>query len=399
MTDPYVLRAIERSRRSGEGLPLTFRPIDDPRAEQAFVFDPALKQHPNAYRPTDPRFADPELATAWQAARRTAMDAVLTAVADSGWVDHLVLRGSVVLRAWFGAAAREPGDLDFVVTPEDWRIDEARTADLLHGLTHGVPTTGPVRFRPEEAVTEAIWTYERVPGRRLLLPWEADGLPGGTVQLDFVFNEHLPVPPERFEVAPGAVLNVATRELSLAWKLMWLVTDRHPQGKDLYDAVLLAESAPLRYELLRDVFGDGEPYYAEHPVQADSFAFPDHEWQHFPAEYPHLARTQDDYLRRLRDALAPTFAEIPDADRTRWWIEGWLAPLRAAHAAGGFEAAQSWLKDRQASLALAHRLLGRALGPDAPADLAEAMLRSPAWAWEAEAVASGRYSLERLLSW
>ncbi|PYC74957.1 hypothetical protein C7C45_03455 [Micromonospora arborensis] len=33
----------------------------------------------------------------------------------------------------------------------------------------------------------------------------------------------------------------APAPLALAWKLLWLATDRYPQGKDLYDAALLAE--------------------------------------------------------------------------------------------------------------------------------------------------------------
>src|SRR6185503_14258157 len=94
------------------------------------------------------------------------------------------------------------------------------------------------------AVSDDIWTYDRVPGRRLLLPWKADDL-SGWVQLDFVFHEHLPVAPEPAAVPaagrPSALLLAATPELSLAWKIMWLVTDAHPQGKDLYDAVLPAE--------------------------------------------------------------------------------------------------------------------------------------------------------------
>ncbi len=42
----------------------------------------------------------------------------------------------------------------------------------------------------------------------------------------------------------------ASRELSLAWKLQWLAADHagdgRVAGKDLYDAVLLAELAGLR---------------------------------------------------------------------------------------------------------------------------------------------------------
>ena len=50
---------------------------------------------------------------------RSAIDHVLTLVGDSPLAGVLVLRGSVTLLAWAGAAARQPGDLDFVVRPPE----------------------------------------------------------------------------------------------------------------------------------------------------------------------------------------------------------------------------------------------------------------------------------------
>ncbi|MFG2526860.1 hypothetical protein [Streptomyces sp. NPDC048516] len=47
------------------------------------------------------------------------------------------------------------------------------------------------------------------------------------------------------------VVRAAARALSLAWKVLWLVSDLHPEGKDLYDALLLAESTELPSALLR----------------------------------------------------------------------------------------------------------------------------------------------------
>ncbi|MFE1316978.1 nucleotidyl transferase AbiEii/AbiGii toxin family protein [Kitasatospora phosalacinea] len=402
MTDaPKAPDAADLARRVPAELPLTFRPVADPRARQLAVFDPSLKQHAHAYRAADPRFADPALAAAWRTARRTATDAVLAAVAASRWADHLVLRGSVVLRTWFGAAAREPGDLDFVLTPADWAPQDPRTAELFADLTGAVPTAGALRFLPAEAVSEEIWTYDRVPGLRLLLPWEADGLPGGGVQLDFVFTEHLPLEPDLLEVAPGAALRVAGRELSLAWKLLWLATDCYPQPKDLYDAVLLAESTGLRYGVLREVFTGGEAWLAEAPPGPGAVpgGEPDTgtaDWAHFREEYPELTTSGEELARRLAAALAPTFAEVPDAERAAWWTEGWLAPLRAAHATGGLDAAEAWLRARDASLGLTHRLLQSVLGPDTP-DLLPTLLARPAWAGHARILARGNVSLERLL--
>ena len=330
---------LDDELRARLDLPATLRPVLDTGAVQSAIFEPALKQHSRAYRAADPRFADERIGRAWYAARRTAMDVVLAAVANSLWVNALVLRGSVLLRAWFGDAARDPGDLDFVVVPASWRIEEQRTTDMLTGIAQAAEDAGRrgdmrVRFDAAGAVSEDIWTYDRVPGRRLILPWTATGLPGGIVQLDFVFNESLPVDPEPLLIpsdadGSGAVLNAATAELSLAWKVMWLLCDMHPQGKDLYDAVLLAEHTALRYDVLREVFLDADPSEADRPVSRESFAGLQRlgtEWEHFVNEYPGVTADESEFLDRLAAAIAPTFGGIESpgeseyARRARWLL-------------------------------------------------------------------------------
>ena len=51
--------------------------------------------------------------------------------------------------------------------------------------------------------------------------------------------------------AEPTVVWAATASLSLLWKLQWLATDQanrgHVEGKDLYDAVLLAELASMEF--------------------------------------------------------------------------------------------------------------------------------------------------------
>ncbi|KAB2972583.1 nucleotidyl transferase AbiEii/AbiGii toxin family protein [Streptomyces sp. SS1-1] len=304
---------LDDATRRAKDLPLTLRTVPGEDVSQRLVFDPSMKQHYNAYRATDPAFADPDRTDAWRAARRRALDLVLDAIAGSEWADALVLRGSVLMSVWFGEAAREPGDLDFVVVPETWRMEEERTARMLDGIARaaGEASGDGVRVSAEGAVVEDIWTYERVPGRRMVLPWSAPGLPEGHVQLDFVFNERLPEPPEPVELPGGAVLWAATPALSLAWKMMWLINDMHAQGKDLYDAVLLAERHPLPYELLHEVFRlSGEwPYpYQEYVgfgnvVEALGFV----EWRHFVTEYPQYADDEQAFVDRLVRAVAPTF--------------------------------------------------------------------------------------------
>lgn len=321
---PLPQEPLTEAKRVALNMPATLRPIGSRDVTQLSVFDPALKHYNAAYRAADPRFADAEGGRQWHAARRTAIDVILGAISASPYADSLVLRGSILLRAWFGQAAREPGDLDFVVVPVEWKLDEWRTGEMLDAIAQSAELASAgsgIRIIAKGAVSDDIWTYDRVPGRRLVLPWETGpttgptgGLPGGWVQLDFVFNEHLPVAPEPTLIPaaaperPDAVLLAATAELSLAWKIMWLLTDAHPQGKDLYDAVLLAEHTSLRFEVLRDAFAqhvDESQLSAKLTFGRIAGLFT--EWDHFKAEYPKQPSTDTEYVQRLVAALAPTF--------------------------------------------------------------------------------------------
>ncbi|MGW1210531.1 nucleotidyl transferase AbiEii/AbiGii toxin family protein [Streptomyces sp. NPDC002499] len=317
---PVPQDELDDKTRVAQRLPSTLRTTAGEGLVQRLVFEPALKQYENAYRATDPVFTDPVKGEAWRSGRRRALDLVLAAIADSEWVDALVLRGSVLLAAWFGAAAREPGDLDFVLVPRSWRIDETRTARLFEGVARAAQALAGARgagvsFVAREAVLEDIWTYDRVPGRRMVLPWSAPGLPGGHVQLDFVFNEELAEEPEPTELADGTVLLAASPALSLAWKVMWLIDDAYPQGKDLYDAVLLAEHHALPYDLLLRVFclSGSDTLAGRHRAEitlADvSEAAGYAEWDHFVSEYPGFAHRDGEFADRLVRALTPTFAD------------------------------------------------------------------------------------------
>ncbi|MFD5146126.1 nucleotidyl transferase AbiEii/AbiGii toxin family protein [Streptomyces sp. NPDC058401] len=308
---------LDEETRRERDLPRTLRAVAGDDVRQRPVFDPAMKQHQNAYRAGDPVFDDPERTAAWRTARRAALDAALLAVSESQWADSLVLRGSVLLADWFGDSAREPSDLDFVVVPRSWDIDDARTARMLEEIAAGA--AGRAGIKDSGAVCDDIWTYDRVPGTRMVLPWQVPGLPAGQVQLDFVFNERLPEEPEPVELDCGAVVLAASPALSLAWKLLWLVSDHHPQGKDLYDAVLLAEAFALPYWLLDQVFRLAPDHPLPHPgVTLEDIAAYGNvgpEWDHFTAEYPQLSGPEEEYARRLVTAVAPTFDGAPDTPR------------------------------------------------------------------------------------
>lgn len=294
------------------GFPATYQPVTDgEQARQRPVFDPATQHFDRAFRAGEPVFADPATAARWHAARRSVREHLLRLVSASAWAGHLVLRGSALMPTWVGEEARDPGDLDWVVLPPDLGIADPRAAELLDGLVAAVRDSpaapGGVLLDADGAVVEDIWTYDRVPGRRLLLRWSCAGLPDGALQLDFVFGEHLPEPAVTTRVptadGEGVSLLAASPELSLAWKLLWLHDDMYPQGKDLYDAVLLAERYTPSRDLLRRVLAA-----AEYPVEgltAKAVMGWEVDWAEFSAEYPDVPGDAVSWKRRLAAALGP----------------------------------------------------------------------------------------------
>ncbi|GGR87384.1 hypothetical protein GCM10010169_34540 [Micromonospora fulviviridis] len=284
--------------------PPTYQPLPaSPTVRQKAAFDPALKQYPNAYRAGEPDFLVAATGQQWTNARRAAMRHVLAAVAATTWGQHLVLRGSVTMAAWVGDAAREPGDLDFVVTPHALTSDSADARTLLDGIKTAVRTAPGAGLQPDRITESAIWTYERAEGRRLLIPFSTSEAPDGHVQIDVVFGEKLPLPPEVL-ILPDVdePLLAAPASLALAWKLMWLATDMYPQGKDLYDAVLLAEHTTVDQALVRQLMRP------ELGAEADTFTAEtvlswQVDWTNFTDEYPGIAGTAEEWTRRLALAL------------------------------------------------------------------------------------------------
>ncbi|TCB90756.1 nucleotidyl transferase AbiEii/AbiGii toxin family protein [Micromonospora zingiberis] len=304
--------------RGNEDYPPVFRPLTQgPGVRQRRAFDPALKNFARGFVAGDPDFADPTLGARWRAARRVAMHQVLSAVAYSEWGAQLVLRGSVLMRGWFGDQAREPGDLDFVVTPPELMITDGRADELFTGIVAEVrrqpATREGVRVAADEVSTAHIWTYERAPGRRLMFPWYAPGLPPGTIQLDAVFNETLPEPPEPtgVPVAPGhapVVVNAVGPEQSLVWKLLWLATDCYPQGKDLYDAVLLAERVTVSWQRVQEALATEPGKFNVVDFGPDTLHLLGVDWDEFIDHHPEFAGTErESWYERLAVALRPSY--------------------------------------------------------------------------------------------
>jgi hypothetical protein len=287
------------------GFPVTYNPLKvkpGQDIQQRAVFEPALKQYRHAFRAGDPRFGNPVDGARWLNGRRAAMARLLHLISRSRWSGHLVLRGSVVLREWFGDAAREPGDLDFVVTPSTIAFGSQDAEQLVDDISAAVHTDpGPV-LCPGPVDIEPIWTYERVPGLRLACLFEVGGLPYGSVHMDLVFEEELPIAPEPVRVA-GATLLAANQELSLAWKLQWLMTDSYPQAKDLYDAALLAQHTTVDTGLVIDLLG---PELGERALDFDRksvLEMDDVDWDNAPTELPVTKADEPALLQRIAAAL------------------------------------------------------------------------------------------------
>jgi hypothetical protein len=302
-------------------------PNTDPRIKRPAVFDPALKHFLNAFRFGEPIFQDPQIASQWLDARQQVIELLLQLIQESHWNEHLVLRGSLLLKAWMGDFAREPGDIDWVFRPENIKPNDDRSSERLFDELFQMfvihKKIGNISIDVLNISTDDIWTYHRVEGRRIVIPWQAEGLPAGTLQMDVVFGERLFTEPILTPIPTKLGGNIpiwsASKELSLAWKLLWLETDMWPQGKDLYDATLLAEQTQLPFDLIRQVLESSEDWVdclksvpdfswkSGYPWLIESRYI---DWDNFKLEYPWVEGDAQSWIDRLKLALAPTFANL-----------------------------------------------------------------------------------------
>ena len=295
-----------------------------PGSDRLDRFDPALRHYRRGVRNGDPALP-PALLDAWRAVHAEALHEVAMAITMSPAAGNLVLRGGYALRLWFGADARRPRDLDFVVIPQDWAAGGAAALSLLDTVSRAVQRVVSTEFTfvPDAVAVDDIWTYERVEGRRLTFHYHPSRpdlwAHWGQVQVDVVFGEPLGDPVTRTVLHPGteAALNVASRRESLAWKLYWLWSDGHWQGKDLYDATLLAERAePGSLVGLTGLLALADSA-GQHPLLKGPLILPrlladlgrpdgPGEWSLFERDYPSLAAPGPAAMRaRLLAALQP----------------------------------------------------------------------------------------------
>jgi hypothetical protein len=148
-------------------------------------------------------------------------------------------------------------------------------------------------------------------GVRVTIPWHAEDAGSGSVQLDFAYDQTLPDPPVLTAIPRGTddgrtAVWTASRELSLAWKLLWLGTDQvtreRSQGKDLYDAVLLAELSGVRPapRLLRRVLRAVPDRDILRPASVRAWTV---DWAEFRAAHPRVTGAAADWLGRLAAAI------------------------------------------------------------------------------------------------
>jgi hypothetical protein len=255
------------------------------------VFDPALKHRQRAFVKGPPPAKD--AASALERERSRLLHLCLEGLAGSRVRDELVVRGSVTLERWFPGRARPAHDLDLVVRNPGTGPHSTHAPILLGEIEEAICKAlawGEADFVEEEIALEDIWTYERAEGRRLSVPWFS-GKVRDVIQVDVVFREPLQDVPT-LEVlgddpAVYPSLWFASRAESLAWKLLWLETDSYPQGKDLYDALLLAEHVALPVELVSAVYaGKGETW--QHGNTTEFVRALRVDWTGFTALYPAL---------------------------------------------------------------------------------------------------------------
>lgn len=367
-------------------------------------------------------FTDPEDSADWFAARREAIDHILAAVARSPWSARLVLRGEVLTRAWFGERAPEPGCLEFVVRFELWqRPDEPGVGETVENVL-----ADAVAMSRRAGSTVAIdrtlcgsaeigeTDFDCAPyGTRLTLSWQGRGQTG-TVHMDLLYGEPLHDPPVPTPIPrtslPGTplVLQAASPLQSLAWKIARLAADSGrvpeqigdepdyyepaedygrpcPLGRDLYEAVLIAERSPLPLDRLDKILGSRNflPAVVDAELNLLVQIANDADWNAFAGDDPVLAGVHEQFVWRLMVALAPAFPSGPSQllSLLTEHCRPEIPTLRAVLDFGGMAAVAQWFADSGHSIAerivLVRELFGASCSMASAADLVAEMPTAP----------------------
>jgi transcription antitermination factor NusG len=190
--------------------------------------------------------------------------------------------------------------------------------DLLDQVEQHPQAAGGVLLEADVALVDSAYDYSAV---RLEIPWQAPGLPRGRIRLDFAHEGDIGGPPvcpiltliPRSDGGKPIAVRTASREMSLAWKILWLHIGAQSAegalGKDLYDAVLLAEDNQTRlsHSHLRKVLNShltaSETDFHPRAVRTWTVA-----WDSFRTECPWVQGSAEDWQDRLIRALESMFA-------------------------------------------------------------------------------------------
>ncbi len=380
-------------------------------------------------------FTDPEDGADRCAGRREAIDHILAALARSPWSPRPVLRGDALARAWFGEWVPEPECLEFVVRFEEWqRPDDPSVDEVIENV---LADAAAISRQPGSTVVidrrrhehEAFYEdYDSPPASaQQAVYWRGRGQLDA-VRMYFAFEEILhdpPVPtliPRANPSDSPLVLQAVSRRQSLAWKIARLAADSgrivqpwdyscdaepdydkpveimpdydesvendpiendelRPKGRDLYEAVLLAEHSPLPLTLIDKILGAGNILLTALDTELDLLVriANDVDWNAFAGDYPALGGAHEQFVWWFVAALAPTFRSGPSqllsqlTDHCRHE----LPVLRGVRDSGGMAAVGRWFSDSGHSIAervvLVRELLGANRTPAEVADLVAAM--------------------------
>ena len=191
------------------------------------------------------------------------------------------------------------------IRSQDWE-EPAPYGDLRELIRDNAQVGAGIVLDVQGFDEDAPWAYSgyAMGGARVTVPWRVDGTTvSGVVQMDFAMDEPMPRRPMWVRIprlAGGySVVLAAGPDLSLVWKLMWLIEDTKEgagRGKDLYDAVVLAE-----LEVLREAIRAGGS--AQAGLRRRDVAAWDVDWEAFVAENPGVQGSVGQWKQRLMDAL------------------------------------------------------------------------------------------------
>ncbi|WP_330228794.1 nucleotidyl transferase AbiEii/AbiGii toxin family protein [Nocardia sp. NBC_00508] len=255
-------------------------------------------------------------------------------VDDITWVQQWpeAAAGAARYRMWteeefatFGSRpALPPEGLRWIRAEEGWMRNDPHSValELVEAIRDDPDAGRGVVLDADGADSDAKWGYSYgydTPGVRLLVPWYTDSLESGAIQLDFAAEETLPDAPvwtaiPRGDGGPPTPAITASRELSLAWKLLWLHTDSMEKncaaGKDLYDAVVLAEcpQTHLTPRLLGKVLGDHAHGFGPETIRRWRVDWDEFAVTHWACYDMDIDFDPDSWLERLAHAFSASIA-------------------------------------------------------------------------------------------